>query len=151
MRYRSQSCEPWLHCSLEDYVPVLTVKLSGNMVSRFATATPLYTVLHPSAQVASFCLLYRGKQRQYKQQTQLHRLTLLPSALNFHSRILTSCASQVDHGALWRLASEVVALGSHCMLRNLDLSQCSLPRGLLGSACHSLPLNTTQQNNISYH
>ena len=38
---------------------------------------------------------------------------------------------------MWRLASEVMALGSHCMLRNLDLSHCSLPQGLPCSVHHS--------------
>ncbi|KAL0029936.1 hypothetical protein WJX77_008325 [Trebouxia sp. C0004] len=46
---------------------------------------------------------------------------------------------KVDHAAIWRLAAEIMALGSHCMLRNLELSSCSLPSDALGWLAYLRP------------
>ncbi|KAL0018705.1 hypothetical protein WJX79_006061 [Trebouxia sp. C0005] len=50
---------------------------------------------------------------------------------------LSGC--KVDHAVIWRLAAEIMALGSHCMLRNLDLSSCNLPSDALGWLAYLRP------------
>ncbi|KAL0053305.1 hypothetical protein WJX82_004023 [Trebouxia sp. C0006] len=50
---------------------------------------------------------------------------------------LSGC--KVDHAVIWRLAAEIMRLGSHCMLRNLDLSSCSLPSDALGWLAYLRP------------
>ena len=64
------------------------------------------------------------------------RVPVLTTCELYMARIdILHAASQVEHAALWKLAVESMSLGSHCMLRNLNLSRCSLTEGLQVACC----------------